>query len=380
MGSAESVYEADRRQLGRIDGLTAEEYTKLSNKDLTAVRKILSDCMEKGIGILTQNDSAYPRALTTIGDVPAVLYTKGTVPSFECAPGIGLVGTRNASGHGLRMARKLGREIAACGGIVVSGGAKGIDGEGLWGAIDVDKPCVAVLAGGVDITYPKTNQPLFDAILAKGCLISEYPPGTPHMRWNFLQRNRIISGISSAVVVVEAPERSGALNTANWAFEQSRDVYCVPGNAENADCAGSNALLKDGARAVSAGWDVMEEFAAIYPDAVCRTKVCLPEVFPTEPEPEKPKKKTPVNTEKPKSDKKAIDNEEKSTYSVLNDPYSQLNEQERLVADLLTKEPRHLDELVEASGLPAAKLLVCITGLVMKGIAKNHPGRRVSRK
>ena len=164
----QNIYYGSRQQLEEL-GIA---FSKL-DRDLEAARTISEICENKNIGIITYTDSLYPSRLRTIADAPIVLYCRGRMPSLEQNPAIGIVGTRRASAYGLMMSQQFGAQIAACGGIVVSGGAIGVDSHALLGAVSQDRPTIAVMAGGVDKPYPKSNEWLFDRILERGCLLSE---------------------------------------------------------------------------------------------------------------------------------------------------------------------------------------------------------------
>ena len=343
----------------------------LRNKDLTRATAIQHQCTQKGIGILTFFDSTYPELLRRIDDPPLVLYYQGHLPDLSLRPAIGIVGTRKASPYGLRAAASLGAQIAACGGVVISGGAQGIDTLALQGALENGGTTVAVMAGGLDHLYPATNKALFKRILDKGCLLSEYPPGERCYPGNFLHRNRIISGIGNGVLVVEAPRVSGALNTARWANEQGRDVFAVPGNIDVESCAGSNALLGDIARPALNGWMVLKEYAYLYPETVAERKILAP-VSPQE-TPEKP-----VPAKAP--DKKTVDKERNCPYSVKEKPMPALSEQEKAVAELLGQTPIPVDQLMDQLDIPPAEIMNIVTRLTLKGVAQSHPGKLVSLK
>lgn len=302
-----------------------------------------------------------------------VLYYRGCLPDWETVPVIGIVGTRKASPYGLNIALELGSQISRCGGLIVSGGADGIDTQALEGALQAGKRVVAVLGFGADVVYPAKNRGLLDRITQQGCLLTEYEPGTPAYSWNFPKRNRIISGLSNGVLVIEAPQRSGALSTARYAREQGRDLFVVPGNIDSVTCQGSNALLREQALPVFTGWDVLQEYACLYPQTVCR-------VSPT-PTPACAVAQTPVYPRPGKvSDKKSIDNPEKSHYSVLEKTTADLSDAEQLVLGKLTASPQPVDEVIAQTELPAAKVLSVLTMLALKGLASNHPGNRVSLK
>lgn len=345
----------------------------LDNKDLTRAEQILQDCADRGIRAVTLQDSGYPAKLKNIYDPPLVLYYKGILPAWNLQPLIGVVGTRKATPYGLRAAMDLGMQIAACGGMVISGGAAGIDTLALQGAMRAGTSAVAVLGCGVDVVYPATNKQLFSQICETGCLISEYPPKTSANHWHFPARNRIISGIADGVLIVEAPKRSGALITAEKAAEQGRDVFVVPGNIGVEACRGSNTLLQQGAIPVLCGWDILKEYEAIYPGKL-QQRTDLPETLArVAQEPVYPAAFAPSLE---KLQKKDIDNGEKSTYSVCQD----LNPEERKVANLLTVQPRLVDEVLSECDLPAGTTLSILTKLTLKGVARNYPGRRISLK
>lgn len=383
-GDAEDIYYASREPHFAAEEITAQMAEVVTGTDLTDAQKILDDCVEKGIRVLTFRDAAYPERLRNIDEPPVVLYCRGILPDFEQQPVIAAVGTRKASAYGLTTAKRFGGQIAACGALLVSGGAGGIDTMAMEGALEVGRPVVGILGCGVDVVYPKTNRKLFERILENGCLLSEFPPETPPHPWNFPVRNRILSGISCGSLIVEAPEASGALITARLAMEQGRDVFVVPGNVDVASCAGSNALLREGAIAVFNGWDVVREYAALWPAAVRDASATYP--FTAAPQ-DKPtmvaqKSTIPAKEKLPevKNGKKPIDNEENSHYSVLDTPNATLSEDERTVLACLTAQPQLADAVIADTGLPAGKVLSALTTLALKGLAVNYPGRRVALK
>ena len=354
----------------------------LLERNLTAAEKILADCKKAGIGILPLADSAYPSRLRNTPDAPLLLYYKGILPDWDSVPMIGAVGTRKASLYGLQVARRLASQIARSGGCIVSGGAAGADTAAMQGGLDTEGLVVGVLGCGVDVVYPRSNRNLFAAVLEHGCLISEYPPGTEPLSWNFPARNRIISGISNGVLVTEAPEKSGALITARYAMEQGRDVFVVPGNIDNASCAGSNLLLQEGATPVFSGWDVLENYEFLYPGKLKKYKT---EPFYVNREPEN-KVAEPASAPVPKSDKSetprknSIDNGAVSTYSVLENKQISLSEDEQTVYGLLTATPLEPADLMAELTMPSGKVLSILTMLSIKGLAQKHPGGRFSLK
>jgi len=201
---------------------------------------------------------AYPTALTTIADPPPVLWTRGN-PAVLSAPGVAIVGSRAASPYGLAVAERLAADLAASGLVIVSGLARGVDSAAHRGAVSAGGVTVAVLGSGADVIYPAEHVPLARAIDAAGAVISELVPGTRPQPWFFPLRNRIISGLSRAVVVIEASEKSGSLITARCALDQGREVLAVPGNVLSGKNRGAHALLRDGAKIVESADDILEE-------------------------------------------------------------------------------------------------------------------------
>jgi len=213
----------------------------------------------RGIAVLTLADDGYPAMLRNIPDPPPALYVDGVVPEVAS---VALVGSRKASATGIETARKLGATLADRGVCVVSGLALGVDSAAHEGAVDAGGRTVGVLGCGIDIAYPRTNRALFDSVRRHGALVSEYYLGEAPLAWRFPARNRIIAGLASTVVVVEASEHSGALITARHGLDAGRDVWAVPGPPGVRECRGSNALLADGAGVL---WDVPEFLEAIAP-------------------------------------------------------------------------------------------------------------------
>lgn len=360
-----------------------EALESLSDKDLTHAQEILDACVEKDIHICTLQDAAYPARLKNIADPPLVLYYKGRLPDFDSAPAIAVVGTRKATPYGIATANRMGYQLAKCGAIVVTGLAEGIDGAGAKGALMADGTVVGVLGCGADRVYPAFHRSLYADTQHCGCLLSEYPPQMPPYKWNFPKRNRIISGLSNGVLVVEAPERSGALITARDAAEQGRDVFVVPGNIDVPTFVGSNALLREGATPVTCGWDAAGEYAALYPDKL-RPFTGADYQIPTQ-EQEKPLPKVaqkPLSLAKApsfdrKNEKKTIDKTGKPPYS---DIHGALSEEERMIVTLLENGEKLVDDIIAQCGLSASKVSSVLTMLQIKGIIAKKPGNLLSLK
>ena len=386
----EDIYFAQPEAFVHIDGMTEETARALADKDLKTAEKNLADAMKYKLHILTYRDVAYPKRLKHIPDPPLVLYYKGTLPDFDSQPVIGVVGTRQASPYGLSAAKKFGHEIAKCGGMVVSGLASGIDGMAMKSALSAGGSVVGILGCGAEQVYPKSNRWLFEDMERYGCILSEFPPETPPLKWNFPRRNRIISGLSHGVLVVEAPEKSGALITANQALEQGRDVFVVPGNLDQPTFVGSNKLLKDGGILASSGWDILSEYEALFPGKVTKdTRPSRQRVSPEEAAatdkilPKVAQKlRLPVikGPEKEKSYKKDVDKNGSSNYSDVNKDLSALSPEQRAIVQALRDGERLVDEVIAETNLPAGKVSSLLTMLAIKGYVEKRPGNRVRLK
>ena len=390
---AEDVFYAEERAYTQCEGITDEAIKSLKDKDLSYARKIIRECTDKDIRILTFQDAVYPRRLKHIVDPPMVLYYKGRLPDIDDLPVIGIIGTRKASAYGLQNAKNMGYEIASCGGTVVSGMAFGIDGVAMSGALSAGGTVIGVLGCGVDIVYPLSNRALFADVLRYGCLISEFPPGTPPYKWNFPKRNRIISGISRGVLVIEAPKISGALITARQALEQGRDVFAVPGNIDVATCVGTNQLIDDGAYMARSGYEVLRMYEAEYPGLIRRAAKGVMKAYPEELRRLQNEKDQPLakvaedpkipgkdNTHKNGNDKKVIDNPQEQNYSDHVKSLPQLSETEHAIVGCLGEGPCLADEIIATTGLGTGAVLAALTTLEIKGVVQRLPGKRVCLK
>jgi DNA processing protein len=238
--------------------LPADERPRRISLARHRARRILEAADRLQFTTLAWFDPAYPSWLREIVDPPVVLWVKGDVTCLG-RPAVAIVGSRRATPAGLAVATRLGRELGEAGLVVVSGMARGIDAAAHAGSLEAGGPTVAVLGSGVDVTYPPEHRTLADRICANGALASEFPSGTQPLARHFPMRNRIISGLARAVVVVEASQKSGSLITARLALEQGRDVLAVPGSIASGRYRGCHALIKDGARLVETVEDVLDE-------------------------------------------------------------------------------------------------------------------------
>ena len=246
MGSPEAVYAADSTMLAQsCPSLRRQHIELLCDKSTDEAEQVITQCAREDIRILPVSDAAYPDRLRQIEDPPVVLYIRGRWPDFDTMPGIAVVGTRQATSYGVQVAGTIGAELAKAGFVTGSGMARGNGAAAHRGALRAGGLTVAVLAGGPDVCYPPQNRALMGDILLSGAVISEYPPGTEPDGLNYKSRNRIISGLCVATVIVEAGSaRSGALITARHALDQSRDVYAVPGAMGAPQSRECNALIE----------------------------------------------------------------------------------------------------------------------------------------
>lgn len=383
MHDPEDIFYAEAEDYRILPELTDAVCQSLMDKSLDKAWNIIETCKRKAIHILTYQDAAYPSRLKNISDPPMVFYYKGRLPDFDAQPFIGVVGTRGATAYGLTAAQKMGYQIACCGGALVSGAAEGIDAAAMSGALSGNGTVVGILGCGADVVYPASNRALFADMSRYGCLLSEFVPGTPPYGWNFPKRNRIISGLSNGVLVVEAPRKSGSLITAELALEQGRDVFVIPGNIDSPNSAGSNALLREGAVAVSSGWDMVGEYEASFPGKIhpseqpglaAMSEESDPLVADTVTTPTPKKEKTVVDR------KKTIDKDKIQPYSGEEKKLPQLNEQEQRIVNELTQGERLTDDVIAATGIAAGQMLGVLTMLEIKGVISRLPGNRIALK
>ena len=370
-GSAKGIRFADRRELELLHGLQMSELNALQDKDGAKAEHIVRRCAEENVRILTYQDAAYPERLRNIPDPPYVLYVRGTFPAVDAEPLIAVVGTRKSSPYGERMTRRIAGEIARCGGTVVTGLAAGIDSCAAQGALDAGGKVIGVLGVAINRVYPSWNGPLYAAVQANGALVSEYPPDAEGTKEWFPRRNRIIAALSLGVVVPEAPERSGALITANRALDYGRDVFAVPANADSPKAAGSNRLLREGAILIQTGQDGMEEYQSLFPDRI--------RIVETPPE----KTEQPEQAAKPEAvpDGKAFfrfrePNRKEDPDSVLAGQLGTLTENQLKIVSVMDRPSMHVDDLIDLTQLPASVVLSELTILQIKGFVRQEQGKR----
>lgn len=380
-GTPEFLYASERDVLLSAE-LTKRQTDALCEKDLSRAEHILRVCEQKKITLLTIEDSAYPDMLREIPDPPPVLYVRGTLPDFDQSPAISVVGTRSCSAYGLRMAERFGAALAKAGFSIVSGMAHGIDTAAHQGCLKVGGKTVAVLAGGVDICFPKENQYLMGDIMLCGAVISENPPGTANEGFRFPIRNRIITGMSAATLIVEAPVRSGAMISARLAFEQGREVFAIPGAVDVAGSVGCNRLIRDEiARIATQPMDIVQELASMLrqkPQEELVRSVWLRELggygsLPA-PEPVKPYRiaRSPGGHKAPQKENEQEEKAELLKEKKLPDT---LHGTQRQIAEAICGGADTIDAISEATGLPAAEIASALVLLELAGIAAQKAGR-----
>ena len=266
------IFRAEENEIDQVPNLTERVKLALCDKSLQRATEILDQCEKEGIGILCYDEDAYPRVLREIQKPPMILYYRGILPDFNRSLCVGIVGTRSMSAYGLRQAYKMSYELASAGALVISGMAKGIDGVAAAAALKADGTTVAVLGCGVDVVYPTHHRNLSQEIARTGVILSEYAPGSRPNNYHFPMRNRIISGLSQATVVVEAGIGSGSLITAKDAILQGRDVFAIPANVGSKGADGTNGLLRDGARMALSAEDILAPYQYTYAESLTLEK------------------------------------------------------------------------------------------------------------
>ncbi len=257
-GSARAVFEADAAALVATGICTPKAIDNyITNRDRKLPQKLDYFCQQNGVRLISIYDVDYPESLRQIADAPLVLYVKGELPQSSYA--FSIVGSRNCTEYGLRVASMFATMLTRNGIPIISGGARGIDTAAHKACLQVGGKTVAVLGCGLDVVYPSENAALFSSIVRNGALVTEYPPGVQPLANHFPARNRIIVGLSQAVLVAEAGKRSGAVITANIAADEGREVYCIPGNIFDGSSVGCHELIRNGAKLVDTPQDILED-------------------------------------------------------------------------------------------------------------------------
>lgn len=332
-GSAAGVFSASRYELQSVQGVGPKIVNGLADSELAEkAESELQQCRERGIELLLQSDAGYPPQLTEICDAPEPLFVKGELRDADRLA-VAIVGSRRCTLYGRQQAERLATGLVNAGITVVSGLARGIDGAAHRAALKAGGRTIAVMATGLGTVYPPEHADLALEVQQSGCIVTESPLGQAPVPGLFPQRNRIISGMSLGVIIVEATRRSGALHTARHAMEQGREVFALPGRIDSPASEGCHDLIRDGVTLVRGLDDILEELGPL---------------------------QTPVQT---------------SPAEAVHVPRElKLTDQEREVLNLLSQEPRHLDEILRTCELDDSRTLSTLTVLEMKRLAKRLPG------
>ena len=332
--TAAAAVHAPHGAIAALPGFSRAAATAVRASSLRAGREILAQLDRLGAGLLLPGDPAFPPLLREIPDAPALLYCWGD-GTLLGRPAVGVVGSRDHTPYGAEAARQLAAGLASAGVVVVSGMARGIDAIAHTAALDAGGSSVGILANGFGVIYPAANRALYERMVARGCLITELPPGERPHAGAFPRRNRLISGLAGVTVVVEAAPTSGALITADCALDQGRAVLAVPGPITSPTSVGCNKLIQQGAKPVLGPGDMLEELG-------------LPRTVDAEPA---GRLGTPPRARPP-----------------------DLSELQRRLWDTLLAEPQHVDVLVAAAAQDASAVLAALTELEMRGVVQQRPG------
>jgi len=342
-GSPDAVFKASLRQLENCElpaataqAIFKKDALKRAEKELAAIRAI------PGCQLVNWTEPEYPQTLLQIYDPPVLLYVRGDAQILN-APSLAMVGTRRPTLYGTQMADRLARELAGRGIVIVSGLARGIDAIAHQGAVAVQGRAIGVLGTGVDICYPKENKKLYEKVLERGTILSEFPLGTHPAPENFPIRNRIVAGMPLGAIIVEGAQYSGSLITARLAMEFGREVFGVPGNVTQAVSFAPNLLIKQGAKLVTCAEDVIEELPT--PVRAALTKLEQPEA------------------------------EQRNLLVAA----SLSGSGQKIYALLSSDEPRPIDDIVERTGLNSSDVLATLFDLEMQGFVRQLPGKQFSK-
>lgn len=367
-GDAETAFFAPAGEFAHIEGVSRADAAILERRDMSDTARIIEECQAQGLSVISYQDSAYPSRLRNIYAPPPVLYVKGRLPAVDDNAVIAVVGTRKATPYGLKMARTIAGEIVRCGGIVISGLTHGIDAAAAEGALNAGGICVGVLG----TAHQDDAGVLYAGVAERGAVISEYAPGSPAQRSFFRDRNRITAGLSVGAVAVEAPEKSGTRLFVAEAAAQGKEIFAVPGNADAKMSAGTIDMLKDGAKPVTCGWDVVSEFEYLFPGKLRKAPAARGETRRIEAE---SVENAPVLQ---KETKKVIDKENGRRYIDLKDQLRDLSETQLKIITAVDNGGTHIDDIIETTGLGTATVLAQLTVLEIKGYIRREAGRRIA--
>ncbi len=330
--STQEIWEAPLSRLKEIPGFAESAEKFCAHREKAEIDRALEQIAQLGLTVITLDDAQYPEPLRAIPDAPPVLYLRGEYIEKDKLA-VAIVGTRRATSYGRRVAQQFAQELGRLGFTIVSGLAEGIDTAAHRGALKANARTIAVIGSGFARLYPQSNQKLLEEIVSGGCAMTEFSPEVAPERWTFPQRNRIISGLSRGVLVVEAPSDSGALITARWALEHNREVFAVPGSILGESHRGCHKLIKDGAKLAETVTDILEEFKDLRALFTAR-------------------RERPAPAQKPK-----------------------LSPLEEKIFSVLEFEPMHFDEIVSKTGLSVSEVSEGLLTLSLQGVVQELEGK-----
>lgn len=369
----EEMYNAGEYEW-RLSGLlTLKKIEALKNSGIEKTKEIINECRQKGYKIITPDDRLFPDRLKNLVDMPLVLYGMGDCSVLNDTVSIGMVGTRKASPYGIETAQKLSFLLSLSGATIVSGGALGIDSEAHAGAMLAKGRTLAFLGCGLSVNYLMENAPLRRAITRYGAVVTEYSPFTRASRTTFPTRNRLISGVSLGIVVVEAGVKSGSLITANYALDQGKDVFAVPGDIIRSSFDGASHLIKNGAKPVFTAEDILSEYEYSYGDLIdlSNAKVTVASV----PYVNYRKKKTT----QPEDDKAGLKIKlpEKPVAEIERKALPEgISNEARLVYSVLNEQGVHIDDIVRETNLKMNIVLASLTELELLDFVQLESGKK----
>jgi DNA processing protein len=333
-GNPINVFQASTSELKHVQDIGESRIKSITGfNQWDIVHNEIENAKKKGIKIVTFNNSKYPYMLRNLPDAPLLLYVKGEIRDDD-RYAVAIVGSRQATGYGLRVAETISSALTSYGLTIVSGMARGIDAASHKGALRSGGRTLAVMGSGIDVPYPMENKGLIETVALKGAVISEFPLGTAPNRENFPKRNRIISGLSLGVLVVEATVDSGSLITVQYALEQGKEVFALPGNVTSKNSKGTNKLIKNGAKLVENAEEIIEEL--------------------------RPQIKGILKEQRLNSGRDV----------------PEMSEEEKTIYRFLDTEPKHIDLIIRGTNMPGSKALSLLLSLELKGIVRQVEGKR----
>lgn len=379
-GTASAAIRAGVTRIRQVDNVGPKLAEKIARAgDNPDIEQELKLCREHGVTVMLQSDDDFPEAIRSLNDCPAMLFVKGRIEPIDRLA-VGVVGSRRSTHYGRRMAEKLSTSLARSGMTVISGLARGIDEAAHRGALNGGGRTLAVLANGLAQIYPPEMEPLARDIIKNGALISEMPMGHPPMAELFIRRNRIISGLSLGVVVVEAALRSGSLSTARHAMEQNREVFAVPGPADSLTSQGCHRLIRDGAKLVESVTDIIEELRSqvsnIMGEVTEAQQLRLFEMADSEAE---TGAEPQVETALQPTARPVPGHEKQRTRKADTPAAANLSPDEQSLFDLIGDEPVPADLLMSKAALPSGRVLALLSLMEMRRLIRRYPGPAYSR-